>query len=74
MVHDSQMSVRGQFVLLSSRFKIVALICNNRDQPELNVSHSRLATPSSAPTRDISKLILHLATVVGREIQAGITN
>jgi len=56
MVHDSQMSVRGQFVLLSSRLKIVALvlICNN--QPELNVSHSMLATPSSAPTRDGPKL------------------
>ena len=29
MVHNSQMSVRGQFVLLSIRFKLVALICSD---------------------------------------------
>jgi len=62
MVHDSQMSVRGQFVLLRIRFKIVALTCseNNRQRPESHVSHSMLATPSSAPTMDGPKPILHL--------------
>ena len=48
--------------------------CNSlRQRPESHVIHSMLATPSSAPTRSGSELILHLATVVGIEIWAGIT-
>ena len=44
----------------------------NRQRPKSHISHSMLATPSSAPTRDVSEVILHLATAVRIEIEAGI--